>query len=65
MEKGFISTIQMQVEAVDVVKVLQCSKYYKEYIQAPETRGLFCSFEPCGQYVKKSGHIILEAFLAT
>ncbi len=55
----------MQVEAVDVVKVLQCSKYYKEYIQAPETRGLFCSFEPCGQYVKKSGHIILEAFLAT
>lgn len=80
MEKVFTSTTPMQVEVVDVEKVSQCSFYdffqkienfsksivpTKEYLQAPETRGLFCSFEACGQYVKKSGRIILEAYLAT
>jgi hypothetical protein len=63
----------MQVEVAVVVKALQfrCNKIleilsssHKEYLQASETRGLFCSFEACGQYVKKNGRIILEAYLA-
>ncbi len=64
----------MQVEVAVAVKALQysCHQFfeilgssYKEYLQASETRGLFCSFEACGQYVKKNGRIISEAYLAT
>jgi hypothetical protein len=40
----------MRVEVVDAERVSLCS--------------FFCSFDTCGQYVKKSGRIILVAFLA-
>jgi len=36
------------------------------YLKCPSiTRAFFCSFGSCGQYVKKSGRIILVAFPAT
>jgi hypothetical protein len=63
----------MRVEVVVVVKALLFSLVFfskrlaplKEYLKAPETRGLFCSFEICGQYVKKNGRIISVACLVT
>lgn len=61
----------MQVEVVVVVKALRCSfrnfseHSLKEYLKAPVSRGLFCSFEACGQYVKKNGRIISVACLVT
>ena len=49
-----------------VERALRCSKIKDHYkIECSVNPGhFFCSFDTCGQYVKKSGHIILVAFPA-
>ena len=70
MERVFILITPMQVAVVAVAKVSQFSTIYlKKYeIVSPDSeysvrgRGyFFCSFDLCGQYVKRSGHNILVA----
>jgi antirestriction protein len=73
MEKVSILTIPMQVEVVGVERASRCNFLVFEILQKStiyikclsKTGAFFCSFESCGQYVKKSGRIILVAFPAT